>query len=476
MKKIKKKKMVRALKTKKKIVRKRKEEKPLTKEELLAKAKKPGEDALRLHPFYKGKVKITAKCAIRDFNDFAIWYTPGVAEPCKDIVKNPEKVWEHTNRANLIAVLTDGTRVLGLGDIGPEASLPVMEGKSLLFKYLGGVDAVAIAVRTKDPDKFIELAKLLEPSFGGYNLEDIAQPKCFYILDILRKECAIPVWHDDQQGTAAVTVAGLINALKIVGKDVKKVRVGMIGAGAAGIACLRVMVAYGFDPAKIVMCDVYGIVHKDRPDFEKHFEYTKDLILKTNAEGRKSEKIEDAIPMTMEGMDIVIGYSKPGPDTIKKEWIQRMAKDPILFVCANPIPEIWPWEAKEAGAKIVATGRSDFPNQVNNSLGFPGIFRGTLDVNAKTITDEMCIAAALELAKVAEDRGLREDYLIPTMDDWEVFPREACAVGMKAIEQGVARKVMSRDELYKKAEATIKEARKEIQFLMKKGLIPKPKE
>ncbi len=449
-------------------------EKVLTEEELLAKAKKPGEDALRLHPFYKGKVKITAKCAIRNFDDFAIWYTPGVAEPCKDIAQNPERVWEHTNRANLIAVLTDGTRVLGLGDIGPEASLPVMEGKALLFKYLGGVDAVAIAVRTKDPDKFIEFAKLLEPSFGGYNLEDIAQPKCFYILDRLRRECDIPVWHDDQQGTAAVTLAGLINALKIVGKDVKKVRIGMIGAGAAGIACLRVMVTYGFDPAKIVMCDIYGIVHKDRADFEKHFPYTKDLIAQTNAEGRKTEKIEDAIPVTMEEMDVVIGYSKPGPGVIKREWIKRMAKDPILFVCANPIPEIWPWEAKEGGARIVATGRSDFPNQVNNSLGFPGIFRGTLDVNARTITDEMCIAAAKELAQVAEDRGLREDYLIPTMDDWEVFPREACAVGMKAIEQGVAKVVLSREELYKKAEEIIKQAREEVQFLMKKGFIPKP--
>ncbi|MEO0111569.1 MAG: NADP-dependent malic enzyme [candidate division WOR-3 bacterium] len=459
--------------TVKKIVKKAKE-KVLTKEELIEKAKKPGEDALKLHPFYKGKVKITAKCAIRSFDDFAIWYTPGVAEPCKDIFRNPEKVWEHTNRGNLIAVLTDGTRVLGLGDIGPEASLPVMEGKALLFKYLGGVDAVPIAVGTKDPDKFIEVAKLLEPSFGGYNLEDIAQPKCFYILDILRKELNIPVWHDDQQGTAAVTLAGLINALKIVGKDVKKVRIGMIGAGAAGTACLRVMVAYGFDPANIVMCDEYGIIHKDRPDFEKHFPYTKDLISKTNAEGRKAEKLEDAIRITMEDMDVVIGYSKPGPDTIKKEWIQRMAKDPIVFVCANPIPEIWPWEAKEAGARIVATGRSDFPNQINNSLGFPGIFRGTLDVNARTITDEMCIAAAEELAKVAEDRGLREDYLIPTMDDWEVFPREAAAVGMKAIEQGVARIVMDRDSLYKKALETIKEARKEIQFLMKKGLIKKP--
>ncbi|MEO0075167.1 MAG: NADP-dependent malic enzyme [candidate division WOR-3 bacterium] len=464
------------LKKSKKITRKKAKliKKELTAEERIALAKKPGQDALQLHPFFKGKIQVAPKCVIRDFSDFAIWYTPGVAEPCKDIKANPEKVWEHTNRANTIAVFTDGTRVLGLGDIGPEASLPVMEGKSLLFKYLGGVDAVPIAIRTKDPEEFIKCAKLLEPCFGGYNLEDIEQPKCFYILDTLRKEMNIPVWHDDQQGTAAVTVAGLINALKIVGKDPKKVRVGMIGAGAAGIACLRVMVAYGFDPAKVVMTDMYGIIHKDRVDFEKHFAYTKDLILKTNAEGRKSERIEDAIPITMEEMDVVIGYSKPGPDVIKKEWIQRMAKDPILFVCANPIPEIWPWEAKEAGARIVATGRSDFPNQVNNSLGFPGIFRGTLDVNARTITDEMCIAAAVELAKVAEDRGLREDYLIPTMDDWEVFPREAVAVGMKAIEQGVARITMTREQLYKKAAETIKNARKMSQALMKQGFIPKP--
>ncbi len=464
------------LKKSKKITRKKAKliKKELTAEERIALAKKPGQDALQLHPFFKGKIQVAPKCVIRDFSDFAIWYTPGVAEPCKDIKANPEKVWEHTNRANTIAVFTDGTRVLGLGDIGPEASLPVMEGKSLLFKYLGGVDAVPIAIRTKDPEEFIQCAKLLEPCFGGYNLEDIEQPKCFYILDTLRKEMNIPVWHDDQQGTAAVTVAGLINALKIVGKDPKKVRVGMIGAGAAGIACLRVMVAYGFDPAKVVMTDMYGIIHKDRVDFEKHFAYTKDLILKTNAEGRKSERIEDAIPITMEEMDVVIGYSKPGPDVIKKEWIQRMAKDPILFVCANPIPEIWPWEAKEAGARIVATGRSDFPNQVNNSLGFPGIFRGTLDVNARTITDEMCIAAAVELAKVAEDRGLREDYLIPTMDDWEVFPREAVAVGMKAIEQGVARITMTREQLYKKAAETIKNARKMSQALMKQGFIPKP--
>lgn len=471
------------MKKKKKPVKKvnkivRKKSKPvkreLTAEERIALANKPGLDAMKLHPFFKGKVQIAPKCVIRDVKDFAIWYTPGVAKPCLDIKANPEKVWEHTNRANTIAVLTDGTRVLGLGDIGPEASLPVMEGKGLLFKYLGGVDVYPIAIRTKDSDEFIKFAKLMEPSFGGYNLEDIEQPKCFRILDTLRKEMNIPVWHDDQQGTAAVTVAGLINALKIVGKDPKKVRVGMIGAGAAGIACLRVMVNYGINPANVVMTDIHGIVHKNRPEFEKHFEYTKDLMIRTNSEGRKCERIEDAIPKTMEGMDVVIGYSKPGPDTIKKEWIQRMAKDPILFVCANPVPEIWPWDAKAAGAKIVATGRSDFPNQVNNSLGFPGIFRGTLDVNARTITDEMCIAAAVELAKVAEDRGLREDYLIPTMDDWEVFPREAVAVGMKAIEQGVARIKMTKEELYKKASTIIKNARNMSKALMKQGFIPKP--
>lgn len=449
---------------------------PAEVEALIAKAKKPGQDALKLHPFYRGKIQLAPKCCIRDFNDFAIWYTPGVAEPCKDIKARPEMSWEHTNRANTICVLTDGTRVLGLGDIGPEASMPVMEGKGLLFKYLGGVDAFPIALATKDPDKFIEAAHMLAPSFGGYNLEDIEQPKCFYILDRLRKELKIPVWHDDQQGTAAVTVAGMINALKIKGLDKKKVRIAMIGAGAAGIATLRVLVNWGVDPGNVVMCDVHGIVHPDRPGFEEHFGYTKEVVGLTNRERRRCNRIEDAIPTTMEGMDAVIAYSKPGPDTIKKEWIERMAKDPIVFACANPIPEIWPWDAKEAGALIVATGRSDFPNQVNNSLGFPAIFRGTLDVNAYTITDEMCIAAAEELARVAADRGLHEERLIPTMDDWEVFPREAVAVGMKAIEQGVARITMTKEELYRKSETIIKQAREMSRALMEYGFIPRPPE
>jgi malate dehydrogenase (oxaloacetate-decarboxylating) len=433
--------------------------KPVTKEELIEKAKQPGIDAMVMHPFYKGKIEIMPKACIRDFDDFAIWYTPGVA--------NPEKVFEHTNKANFVAVVSDGTRVLGLGDIGPEAGMPVMEGKGMLFKYLGGVDAFPICVDTKDPDKLIEFVKLLQPSFGGINLEDISQPKCFHVLDTLRRECRIPVWHDDQQGTAAVTVAGLINAVKIVGKDLAKIKVAMVGAGAANICIARMIMLAGVSPKNIIMCDSKGILHLGREEELKYDWKEKwEMAQKTNGEGRTGD-----VPRAIEGMDVLIALSKQGPDTIKKEWIARMAKDAVVFVCANPIPEIWPWEAKEAGARVVATGRSDFPNQVNNSLGFPGIFRGTLDVMARTITDEMCIAAARELARVAEDKGLREDYLIPTMDEVEVYPREAAAVGRKAVEQGVARLNLSWDQLIAKAEKMIRESRGKFQFLQKKGLV-----
>jgi malate dehydrogenase (oxaloacetate-decarboxylating) len=435
-------------------------------DQLIAKAAQPGKDAMVLHPYYRGKLQVIPKCRIRDFQDFGIWYTPGVAKPCLDIEQDIEKSYVHTNRANTICVLTDGTRVLGLGDIGPEASMPVMEGKGILFKYLGGVDAFPIALRTKDPDEFIRTAKLLEPSFGGFNLEDISQPKCFRILDTLREEMKVPVWHDDQQGTAAVTLAGLVNAVKIVGKELGKVKVAMVGAGASNIAISRIIIKGGVNPENIIMCDSKGTLHKGRTELMEKFKEKWHMCEISNA-GDLRGTVADA----MKGADVVIALSKPGPGTIKPEWIQGMAKDAIVFVCANPIPEIWPWEAEEAGAKIVATGRSDFPNQVNNSLGFPGIFRGTLDVNATTITDEMCIAAALELAKVAEDRGLRPDYLIPTMDDWEVFPREAVAVGMKAIEQGHARNPMSRDELLKTATAKIKESREMVQKLMETGFI-----
>lgn len=439
----------------------------LTKEELLARSKKPSADALKMHPFYKGKISSTLKCPVRTFDDFAIWYTPGVAAACRDIEAHPEKVFEHTNKANMIAVVSDGTRVLGLGDIGPEAAIPVMEGKAILFKYLGGVDAWPITLDTKDPEEIIKTVKIISPCFGGINLEDLSQPKCFYILDTLRKEAKIPVWHDDQQGTAAITLAGLVNALKVVGKKLDKARLTLIGAGAANIATARILIAAGADPEKIIMVDSKGTLHKGRTEVQKEFKEKWHFCQITNAEQRRG-----GIAEAMEGADAVVALAKPGPDVIKKEWIKKMAKDPIVFACANPIPEIYPWEAKEGGAKIVATGRSDFPNQVNNSLCFPAIFRGTLDVMARTITDEMCIASALELAKCAEDKGLREDYILPTMDEWEVFPRQAVATALKAIEQGVARIKLSKEELFQKASETIRRARMETQVLMDKGIIP----
>lgn len=435
-------------------------------EKLIAKAQKPAEDAMKMHPFYEGKIEVIPKCVIRNFDDFAIWYTPGVAAPCKDIKKNPDAVFKHTNKGNFVAVISDGTRILGLGNIGPEAGLPVMEGKALLFKYLGGVDAFPICVDERDPDKFIDFCLKLQPSFGGFNLEDIEQPKCFYILDTLRKKARIPVWHDDQQGTAAVTCAGLINALKIVNKKINEVNVVMFGAGASNIAIARIIIKAGVDPKKIIMIDSKGTLHKDRDDLKGHYEEKWKIAQITNAKNIKGG-IEEAI----KGADVLIALAKSGPGVIKKEWIATMAKDAIVFTCANPVPEIWPWEAKEAGARIVATGRSDFPNQVNNSLGFPGIFRGALDVRAKTITDEMCIAAAHALAKTAESKGLHEDYIIPTMDEWEVYPQEAVAVGMKAIEQGVARFKYSPQELYKIAEFKIKRSREITHLLMDKGYI-----
>lgn len=444
----------------------------VTKEELLEKAKKPAKDAMILHPFYTGKISVTAKCVVRNVNDFAIWYTPGVAAPCKDIQANPEKVYEHTNKGNMVAVVSDGTRVLGLGDIGPEAGMPVMEGKALLFKYLGGVDAFPICLDTKDPDKIIETVKIIQPCFGGINLEDISQPKCFRILDTLRRECRIPVWHDDQQGTAAVTLAGLINAVKVVGKKLGDVKVAMVGAGAANIRIAHIIIRGGVDAKKIVMCDSKGTLHKGRADLQEKFKEKWELCQITNG-----ENIMGGIPEAMKGADVLIALSQTGPDVIKKEWVKLMAKDSIVFVCANPIPEMWPWDAKEAGARIVATGRSDFTNQVNNSLGFPAIFRGTLDVRARTITDEMCVAAANALAEFAEkNKGIHEEYIMPTMDEWEVFPYEAAAVGAKAIEQGIAGVRMTRDEIFKMAMDKISHARNEIETLMKKGVIPKAPE
>jgi malate dehydrogenase (oxaloacetate-decarboxylating) len=436
-------------------------------EALLAKAKKPSADAMQLHPFYRGKTEVVLKCAVRDFNDFAIWYTPGVAAPCKAIQADPELVYEHTNKWNTVAVISDGTRVLGLGDIGPKAAMPVMEGKALLYKYLGGVDAVPICLDTKDPDRFIETVLLLQPSFGGVNLEDISQPKCFRILDTLREKAEIPIWHDDQQGTACVTLAGLLNALKVVGKRMEDVKIAFIGSGASNVACMRLIFAAGADPAKAFVVDSKGILHTGREDISRRRAEFVDkwrLCNATNAEGRTGG-IAEALVDT----DVCIALSTPGPGTLQVEWVDKMAEDSIVFACANPVPEMWPWEAQAAGVRVFATGRSDFPNQVNNSLGFPGIFRGTLDVRASTITDDMCIAAAKALADAAGE--LREDRILPTMDEWEVFPREAVAVGMMAQQQGLARLTLDADELYRKACDIIGRSRDLTQWMMKRGFI-----
>ncbi len=440
-------------------------------EELLAKAKKPSADAMKLHPFYRGKIETTLKCTVHSFDDFAIWYTPGVAAPCKAIQADPELVYEYTNKWNTVAVVSDGTRVLGLGDIGPKAGLPVMEGKALLYKYLGGVDGVPIMLDTKDPDAIINTVLMLQPGLGGVNLEDISNPKCFYILDTLREKAEIPIWHDDQQGTATVTLAGLINALKVVGKKMEDASIAFIGAGASNVACSRLIFGWGADPSKCYVVDTKGILGKHRDDIEKRKAEYKDkwkLCNITNHAGRKGD-----IPEAMKGVDVVIALSKPGPDVLLPEWIKSMAKDPIVFACANPVPEIWPWVAKEAGAAVIATGRSDFPNQVNNSLGFPGIFRGTLDVRARTITDEMCFAAAQAMANHVGDR-LAPDFILPNMDDWEVFPKEAAAVAMKAIEQGIARIEIPYEEEFKRASTIIKRSRNMTKRMMEEGFIAEP--
>jgi malate dehydrogenase (oxaloacetate-decarboxylating) len=440
-------------------------------EDKVKKAEQPGIDAMKMHPFYKGKIETILKCCVRDYEDFGIWYTPGVAKPCLDIRDNPDKVFEHTNKGNFVAVISDGTRVLGLGDIGPEAAMPVMEGKALLFKYLGGIDAFPICIDTKDKDEIIKFVLQIQPCFGGVNLEDLSQPKCFDILDTLRKKARIPIWHDDQQGTAAVTVAGLINALKVVGKKIGSVKVGMVGCGAANVRIAHLLFQAGVDPRKTVICDTKGTLHRGRTELPASgFPQKWELAQMTNGENIVAER-EDALPAVIKGADVLVALSKSGPGVIEKEWITRMRDDAVVFVCANPVPEIWPWEAKEAGARIVATGRSDFPNQVNNSLGFPGIFRGILDVQARTITDEMCLAASIEVAKVAEDKGLSEEYIIPTMDEWEVFPREATAVGLKAIEQGVARLKLTREELFQTAEYKIKSSREKVQKFQELGFI-----
>ncbi len=427
------------------------------------------EEARRLHAFYRGKMETVPRCRVRDLSDFALWYTPGVASPCRAIQADPELVYEYTSKGNTVAVVSDGTRVLGLGDIGPAAGLPVMEGKALLYKYLGGVDAVPIMLDTRDPDELIRAVLLLCPSFGGINLEDIAQPKCFRILERLRAEAPIPVWHDDQQGTATVTLAGLLNALKVTGRRIGEARIVFVGSGAANVACARLAFGRGADPGRSLVVDSRGILGRHRQDVEKRkdeFIEKWRLCESTNAAGRQG-----GIPEALEGADVLVSLARPGPGVIKPEWVARMNPRAVVFACANPVPEIWPWEARQAGAAVVATGRSDFPNQVNNSLVFPGIFRGALDVRARTISDPMCFAAADALAG-AVGAGLDEEHLLPTMADWEVVPRVAAAVGLAAQAEGLARLSLSREDLLARARALITRSRELTRDMMERGFIP----
>lgn len=436
-------------------------------DKLLKKAQKPSEDAMKLHPFYKGKIQTAPKVPVRSYDDFAIWYTPGVARVCQEIVKDPAKVYEYTNRENTIAIVTDGTRILGLGDIGPEAGLPVMEGKALLFKYLGGVDAIPLCVGTKRIEEIVQFCKWLSPSISGINLEDVEKPKCFVLLEKLQQELSIPVFHDDQQGTATITLAGLVNALRIVGKKINEVKIALIGAGSANYAFARLLEKMNVDLGNVIVVDSKGIITRERA--EQLDDITKNMWLKTNA-----ENIEGGIEEALKSADVCIAYSKSGPGVIKPEWVKKMNKNAIVFAGANPVPEIWPWEAKEVGARIIATGRSDFPNQVNNSLGFPAIFRGVLDIRATKVTDEMCIAAAQAIADFAYRKGIHEEYIVPTMEEEEVYVEEAFAVAKKAMEQGVARSRITDEELVKKIRERIKMGREMERALVKTNLIRLP--
>ena len=400
-------------------------------------------DALNFHRGNfpgNGKIEIIPKVPLTE-ETLSLAYTPGVAEVSRAIA-NGDDPCEYTNRCNTVAVVSDGTRVLGLGDIGPSAALPVMEGKALLFKVFGGVDAFPLVLAEKNPERFIEVIKAVSPSFGGINLEDIASPKCFYILERLRNELDIPVFHDDQQGTASVVLAGLMNALKVVGKRMGDITLVLFGAGAAGFATLRIATEAGVRPENVRVVElVEGRQRVITPDLplERLFPYRGELLSKTNGEG-----IEGGPEEAVKGADVLISFTKPGPGVITPGWIRLMADDAVVFPLANPVPEILPEEAKRAGARIVATGRSDYPNQVNNLLGFPAIFRGALDVRARAITDGMIIAASKAMASVIEPS---EDEIIPSPFHPDVHPKVARAVAEEALREGVARAKVSPEEV-----------------------------
>ncbi|NLT95965.1 MAG: NAD-dependent malic enzyme [Clostridia bacterium] len=385
------------------------------------------QEALKLHFEHKGKLEVVSKVQVKTAHDLSLAYTPGVAEPCKVIHEDVNKVYDYTPKGNLVAVVSDGTAVLGLGDIGPEAALPVMEGKAVLFKTFAGVDAFPICVATKDVDKIVETVKMLEPTFGGVNLEDISAPRCFEIEERLKKETNIPIFHDDQHGTAIVTMAAVVNACKIVNKRLEDIKVVVNGAGAAAIAVVKLLLSMGITNA--ILCDRNGIIYEGRAE---GMNKAKEEIAKVTNRAMLKGTLADALV----GADVFIGLS--GPGVVTKEMVKSMNPDPIVMAMANPVPEIYPDEAKEAGAKVICTGRSDFPNQVNNVLAFPGVFRGALDVRATDINEEMKIAAVHAIASFVGD-DLNPEYVIPSALDPRVAPAVAKAVAEAAIKSGVAR-------------------------------------
>ena len=385
------------------------------------------EESLRLHEEWKGKIEVVSRVPVSTQDDLSLAYTPGVAQPCLEIQKDPTRSYDLTRRHNLCAVITDGSAVLGLGDIGPEAGMPVMEGKCVLFKAFGGVDAFPLCVKTKDVDEFVNAVALISGSFGGINLEDISAPRCFEIERKLKETCDIPVFHDDQHGTAVITLAGLTNALKVVGKRKEEVKVVTSGAGAAAISIVKLLLSAGYH--NIIMTDRTGAIYAGR----ENLNWIKEEMAQVTNLQKETGKLRDVI----RGADVFIGVSAPG--TLTTEMVRTMNRDAIVFACANPTPEIFPDEAKAGGAKVVSTGRSDYPNQINNVLAFPGIFRGTFDVRASEINDEMNMAAAHALADLISHEELSPDYIIPKAFDPRVGPAVAKAVAQAARDTGVAR-------------------------------------
>ena len=432
--------------------------------------------SLEAHRFYGGKMQTLPKCGLAGLGWFNVWYTPGVSRVSTAIREDNGASFALSNRGNLVAVISDSTRVLGDGDCTPPGGLGVMEGKAMLMKYLGGVDATALCVDSRgpggapDPRRLIDFVKMVQHSFGAVNLEDISQPNCFEVLDELREVCDIPVWHDDAQGTACVILAGLISALKLAGKGLEEAKIVLLGAGAANTAVARLILADGGDPRRMIVFDVKGGLHRGREDIREDPRSYRQWELCEQTNPRRIAGIDEAV----RGADALIALSAPGPGTVKREWIQAMAERAIVFACANPVPEIWPYAAKEAGAFIVATGRGDFPNQVNNAICFPGILKGALLARARKITDGMAIRCAHSIAAFSEQRGVSPDNIIATMEETGVFAQEAADVARQAAAEGVARADVSWDDAYCRAQADIAASRALAEDMKRLGHIQDP--